>query len=251
MKQRPHVPARDSPSAAWSAEPPAADQRARETNLLNPALFLPRTFNFDADQRWQSYRQRLELPAGSDEASVLQRMKQKWYKREIDPSFDAGQGECVWTTPWLSMPQALKLVILQDILCAVGVPLSTTAASRGATTTAPPPPSSAPPPPPPQPPAGSALPASIAQAWNRVYALIMQMVGKMSGTASSSSGSGATSGTGGQVCSPHAEHATPTATWMVCVIFTAEKCRGVRSGWDDTGVQSYLPDGSDPSVIDR
>ena len=54
---------------------------------------LVRTFDFDADERWQSYRQKLEFPAGSDEAALLQRMKKKWYKREIDPSFDAGQRE--------------------------------------------------------------------------------------------------------------------------------------------------------------
>ena len=52
-----------------------------------------RTFDFDADARWQSYRQKLEFPAGSDEATLLQRMKRKWYRREIDPSFDGGQRE--------------------------------------------------------------------------------------------------------------------------------------------------------------
>ena len=57
--------------------------------MLTQRTAARRNFNFDADDRWQSYRQRLELPAGSDEAVVLQRMKRKWYRREIDPTIDA------------------------------------------------------------------------------------------------------------------------------------------------------------------
>ncbi len=66
-----------------------------DLNWLAPAVsaVIFRTFDFDADERWQSYRQKLEFPAGSDESALLQRMKQKWYKREIDPSFDVGQRE--------------------------------------------------------------------------------------------------------------------------------------------------------------
>ncbi|BDA49740.1 hypothetical protein COCOBI_14-3600 [Coccomyxa sp. Obi] len=47
-----------------------------------------RSFDFDGDERWKSYVMNLEIPPGRDKNAVIEKFKAKWYKREIDPSFD-------------------------------------------------------------------------------------------------------------------------------------------------------------------
>eukprot|EP00271_Cylindrocystis_brebissonii_P001888 TRINITY_DN1220_c1_g1_i1.p1 TRINITY_DN1220_c1_g1~~TRINITY_DN1220_c1_g1_i1.p1 ORF type:complete len:366 (-),score=71.58 TRINITY_DN1220_c1_g1_i1:1052-2149(-) len=45
-------------------------------------------FDFDADPRWEEYRLNITIPPGRDEASVMQRYKQKFYKLHIDSTFE-------------------------------------------------------------------------------------------------------------------------------------------------------------------
>ncbi|GAX77857.1 hypothetical protein CEUSTIGMA_g5299.t1 [Chlamydomonas eustigma] len=46
-----------------------------------------RSYNFDEDSKWQSYVRTIELP-GVDAVAALQRVKAKWYKREVDQEFE-------------------------------------------------------------------------------------------------------------------------------------------------------------------
>ena len=165
-----------------------------------------RSFDFDADERWQSYRQRLELPAGSDEAALLQRMKRKWYRREIDPTLDAAQGSSVLSLrlPCKHAPRASATRATRT-RCAAEGPSSATDVSQGTGHSAAPPPPSSPPParPPPPLPAASPLPVVfLKEAWGWVSALFAQLVGRVSGTAAGGDGSGATGGTGARVRMP-------------------------------------------------
>lgn len=46
-----------------------------------------RAFSWDSNEAWSSYLRNVELP-GADAATALQRLKARWYKRNIDPDFE-------------------------------------------------------------------------------------------------------------------------------------------------------------------
>jgi hypothetical protein len=46
-------------------------------------------YDFEKDDNWLRYKRSLEIPADvSNEAEILDRLKQKWYKKHIDPNFE-------------------------------------------------------------------------------------------------------------------------------------------------------------------
>ncbi|KAK9809760.1 hypothetical protein WJX73_003583 [Symbiochloris irregularis] len=47
-----------------------------------------REFDFENHAGWRSYRAKLEIPAGTQVDQTLQKLKARWYQREIDPDFD-------------------------------------------------------------------------------------------------------------------------------------------------------------------
>lgn len=44
---------------------------------------MPRSFDFDGNDKWKQYRASLEIPAGKSVDEVLLKFKAKWYRREI------------------------------------------------------------------------------------------------------------------------------------------------------------------------
>mmetsp|Transcript_4489 Transcript_4489/g.6944 ORF Transcript_4489/g.6944 Transcript_4489/m.6944 type:complete len:340 (-) Transcript_4489:195-1214(-) len=46
------------------------------------------TFDFSKDEGWQRYKRNVFIPPGKDEAAVLQKLQQKYYKQNIDPSYE-------------------------------------------------------------------------------------------------------------------------------------------------------------------
>lgn len=52
-----------------------------------PKLEAFRAFDWDGDERWKAYVRNIELP-GTDAAAAMLKVKAKWYKREIDSTFE-------------------------------------------------------------------------------------------------------------------------------------------------------------------
>jgi len=46
------------------------------------------TFNFEADEGWKNYLHNVTIPAGEDEDRVVDRLKKRYYKRNIDPTYE-------------------------------------------------------------------------------------------------------------------------------------------------------------------
>lgn len=52
------------------------------SHLLSTVCFC-RDFDFDSNDRWNAYKGNLEIPAGKSVEQTLNKVKAKWYKREI------------------------------------------------------------------------------------------------------------------------------------------------------------------------
>eukprot|EP00878_Enallax_costatus_P027332 GHUV01029408.1.p2 GENE.GHUV01029408.1~~GHUV01029408.1.p2 ORF type:complete len:150 (+),score=61.53 GHUV01029408.1:456-905(+) len=45
-------------------------------------------YDFDSNDDWKSHLRNVELPAGSAASAALQKVKAKWYKKNVDSDFD-------------------------------------------------------------------------------------------------------------------------------------------------------------------
>lgn len=58
-----------------------------------------REFDYAGDSRWAAYMRSVELPAAADTEAVLTKLKAKWYKKNVDPTFDADWVTAAGPTP--------------------------------------------------------------------------------------------------------------------------------------------------------